>query len=473
MQARYGSLPFQESIDFFRAKKNIPTERWADVWRDGHNNGFAIAGALKDDLLNDFRQAVDLAIAEGKSIGWFKKQFKTIRAKHGWNHTGNSTWRSKVIYNTNLRQAYNAGRFEQLQHFPIWEYQHGDSITPRPLHLSWHNLVLPKNHPWWQTHFPSNGWGCKCKVRGRTQAWLNRKGISISRAPNDGNKQWTDKATGEIHTVPKGIDPSFDYVPKKSVMNSNVKQIAQKKAVIFNAPNRIVPSVFSTVDGVNVTKLNTVLSELKETAAAPQVTLLESFIKKHQTKTVFIQQKEMNPRSVAATNIVNDIEGYLGKHPRYSSLSLYTTAGHTRAEGFTSSVFEHVTIKGIGTLNNIDVNELRNSVQGAVLLKEASHSVFTFAELLKLYGTNGKNGAMLLNWVHEVGHQVHFKAGTLTRPAGMRDTITRYAQQDNYEWHAEMFVAWLLDRQALANWNEDAAIYMDELIKNAIERDNN
>lgn len=475
MTPRYGSLPFQESIDFFRAKQNIPTERWADVWRDGHNNGFAIAGALKDDLLNDFRQAVDSAIAEGKSIQWFKREFKTIRAKHGWDHTGNSTWRSKVIYDTNLRQSYNAGRYEQLQHFDIWEYQHGDSITPRPLHLSWNTLRLPKNHPWWATHFPQNGWGCKCKVRGRTQAWLNRKGLTIDLAPNNGVWEWTDKVTGEVHKIPKGIDPSFDYAPKKSAVNNNIKQVTKKKTVPFAAPKRIAPSAFSTVVGSNVNHLNKALGDLKATAAGPQVQLLENFLNKHQTKTLFIQQKQMNPRGVASTKIVDDVEQYLGKHARYRTISQYTIPAYLRAEGFTSSAYEHVVIKGIGQLSKVDTTELRNSIQAAILLNNANKSVFTFAELLKLHSDNGYNSAMLINWIHEIGHQIHFKAGTPSKPfiasAKQGSTITRYALQDKYEWHAEMFVAWLLDRKALANWNADVATYIDKLVNTAIARD--
>ena len=172
-----------------------------------------VAGALKDNLLNDFRQAVDLAIAEGKSLTWFKREFKHIVNRHGWDYTGSADWRSDIIYQTNMRQSYNAGRYEQLQHFDYWEYQHGDSITPRPHHLSWHGTVLPKDHKWWQTHMPQNGWGCKCKVRGRSKQALDRMGKDVTPAPKTETYEWIDKATGETHKIPKGIDPGFDYVP--------------------------------------------------------------------------------------------------------------------------------------------------------------------------------------------------------------------------------------------------------------------
>lgn len=234
MAVRYGSLPFAEAIVFFRGKLNVPAERWADIWQEAHNASFMIAGAMKDDLLNDFRKAVDSAIADGKSLTWFQKEFKNIVAKHGWRHTGDASWRADIIYDTNMRQSYNAGRFEQLQHFDYWLYKHGDSRQPRELHLKWHGTLLPKDDPWWQTHFPQNGWKCKCKVFGRTKAQVKRKGLTPNKkAPDDGVFEWVDKTTGEIHDIPKGIDPGFDYAPRKSEIQKRQKQIADKKAKPF------------------------------------------------------------------------------------------------------------------------------------------------------------------------------------------------------------------------------------------------
>jgi len=211
LSTNYGSLPFKEAIDFFKGKLNLPTQTWQDIWQGSHAKAFVVAGAMKHDLLVDLRKAVDAAISDGKSIGWFKKEFNTIVAKHGWAHKGKASWRANVIYQTNMRQSYNAGRYQQLQHFDYWQYQHGDSRYPRPMHLSWHKLVLPKHDPWWSTHFPQNGWGCKCRVYGRSKQYINRKKININKPPKDGLIDWTDKATGEVHQIPKGIDPSFDY----------------------------------------------------------------------------------------------------------------------------------------------------------------------------------------------------------------------------------------------------------------------
>ncbi|WP_085299262.1 phage minor head protein [Cognaticolwellia mytili] len=473
-EARYGSLPFQESIDFFKNKLNIPTERWNDVWRDGHNSGFMVAGALKDDLLNDFRQAVDRAIAEGKSISWFQKEFKNITAKHGWSHTGDANWRSNIIYNTNMRQAYNAGRFEQLQNFPFWEYQHGDSRQPRALHLSWHTLVLPKDDPWWQTHFPSNGWGCKCRVRGRSARYLKRKGITVDKAPNNGIWEWTDKATGEVHKIPKGIDPSFDYAPRKSTVVKQQKQLAKKKAPVHVPPERIAPTAFSTVRGADIHGLNSVLAELKNTAAAPEVEKLRLFLDKHQTKTLFLQQKEMNPRAVAATKVKDDIEHYLGKHARLHTLQLYTDNQYRIADGYTSRSFNHVVMKAQGVFSKAVSNEIKQAISAAITLNKAGKSAYTFSEVLKTFGDGGANSSMVSDWIHEIGHQIHYKAGMPYRPRikmGENNTITRYAKENNFEWHAEMFVAWLLDRKALAAWNDDIAQYMDNLVNKAINND--
>jgi Phage Mu protein F like protein len=213
-------LPFQEGIDHFRGKLNIPTERWTDLQGEQHAKGFMVAGAIKTELLTDMRSAVDKAISQGTTLAEFRKDFDSMVAKHGWDYNGGRNWRSEVIYSTNVRQAYNTGRWQQLTDpdllklNPYLEYRLGDSVHHRPLHQSWNGTVLPADDPWWQTHAPQNGWGCKCKVLSVGPRDLAKMGKdSPDSAPNDGTHEWVDKKTGEVRDIPNGIDPGFDYNP--------------------------------------------------------------------------------------------------------------------------------------------------------------------------------------------------------------------------------------------------------------------
>ena len=228
-------LPFQEQIDFFRQKENLPTEHYDDIKGAAHDRAFVVAGATKAELLNDLRKAVDKAIAEGKTIGWFRKEFEAIVQKHGWEGwTGSDTkagrdWRTRVIYKTNLSASYAAGRWQQLhdpdllKSRPFWKYIHNDTVMhPRPLHLAWSGTVLRYDDPWWQTHFAPNGWGCRCRITAVTAD--EYKGLP---APDNGTYIYKDRA-GVDHVLPKGIDYGWDYAPGAS-LSTPLKGIIDRK----------------------------------------------------------------------------------------------------------------------------------------------------------------------------------------------------------------------------------------------------
>jgi len=169
-----------------------------------------VAGAYKDDLLADFREAVDKAITQGTTLEDFRKDVDRIVATHGWDYNGGRNWRSRVIYETNVRQAYNAGRWKQMtdpetmQILPYLQYRHGDSRRPRPQHLAWDGITLPAEDPWWQTHYPQNGWGCKCKVFAVSERRMEKaRAKGKAQAPPSP----IDPKTG----APVGIDKGFDY----------------------------------------------------------------------------------------------------------------------------------------------------------------------------------------------------------------------------------------------------------------------
>jgi uncharacterized protein with gpF-like domain len=213
----YGGKPFEEAIAFFKNKLNMPAEHWDDLWKMMHTKGFTIAGAMKEELLDDMRSAVDKAISEGTTLAEFQKDFDSMVIKHGWVYKGGRNWRSKVIYDTNLRTAYQAGRYKQMTDpdvvalRPYFQYRHGGSVNPRIEHLGWDNLVLPHDDPFWDTHYPPNGWGCKCRVVTLSRRDLDKMGKKgPDTAPAIEHREWKD-SKGKKHKVPVGIDPGWDY----------------------------------------------------------------------------------------------------------------------------------------------------------------------------------------------------------------------------------------------------------------------
>ena len=223
MAESYGSLPFREQIDFFRNKLNLPTQRWDDLLGAAHDRAFVVAGAMQADLLADLRGAVQGAIERGTSLQEFRAQFEEIVARHGWTGwTGEKTeagraWRAEIIYSTNLRTAWAAGRYQQLQSQtkkrPYWRYRHNDTVRhPRPHHVALDGLILHHSDPFWQRAAPPSGFGCRCYLESLSEAQMKREGLKIGTAPADFQP-----------------DKGWDYAPGASVADE-LGSLVQRKA---------------------------------------------------------------------------------------------------------------------------------------------------------------------------------------------------------------------------------------------------
>nr|WP_240196489.1 PBECR2 nuclease fold domain-containing protein [Stenotrophomonas lactitubi] len=187
IRGNFGSLP--EAERYFRDKVNLPTRRWNDLWQGQHARAFVVAGATRDALLTDLREAVDAAITKGETLADFRARFRDIVQRNGWvgwtgeGSPGGQAWRTAVIYNTNIRTAYQAGRWETLRHFPYLRYKHNTVRNPREQHKAWDGVILPSTDPWWDTHYTPNGWGCHCTVIGVSEAKMRAMRWKVSERP--------------------------------------------------------------------------------------------------------------------------------------------------------------------------------------------------------------------------------------------------------------------------------------------------
>jgi len=216
-----GRLPPGKELDFLRQKLAVPASHWTDLWQEAHSRAFAVAGAATQDIAEDFHKAILKVAAAGGTRADFRKSFDAIKQRYGWEHVGSPGWRSNIIYDTNMAMAYSAGRYrrqttpEALTIYPYWRYRHHTCQHPRPQHVAWDGMILRADDPWWDTHYPPNGWRCHCTVEMVLEREMIRKGWSLSEAPVIETRPWRNPRTGVIVHVPVGIDPGFAYNPGK------------------------------------------------------------------------------------------------------------------------------------------------------------------------------------------------------------------------------------------------------------------
>lgn len=230
---RYKPDPAPEVTRFFDQKALKPAFHYRDVLPEEHAIAFTVAKAVKTEILADIRAAVSKAIKTGETLDQFRKELEPRLQALGWwgrqdmtdPKTGEtlpvqlgSPRRLKTIYWANTRTARAAGLWERAQRTkrvaPYFLYRLGPSENHRPHHVSKAGTVLPVDHPFWDTWFPPNGWGCKCWIRqvGEDEA---RELGGVSEPPEIPTRDMVNRRTGQVEHVPQGIDPGWTTNPGK------------------------------------------------------------------------------------------------------------------------------------------------------------------------------------------------------------------------------------------------------------------
>jgi SPP1 gp7 family putative phage head morphogenesis protein len=226
-------LRFGEAIDYLKGKLPESTLKWDDLAGPVHGKVFAIAGATSVDLVADIQKSLAEALQNGTTITQFRKDFDAAVQKHGWEYRGKRGWRTSVIFDTNMRTAHMAGRWQQLQanktRRPFLQYRTAGDARVRPMHRMWNGLIYPIDHSFWQTHYPPNGWGCRCTVRAYSQADLDAGNLAVSDDVEMKTREVVSR-DGEIKDrVPVGIDPGWDHNVGQSWISPEVA-LGQKLA---------------------------------------------------------------------------------------------------------------------------------------------------------------------------------------------------------------------------------------------------
>lgn len=217
------SVRFAEAIDFLRRRLALPGDRWGELVRAIDQAAAERARGMSDALMKDILKAVLKALEEGTGFADFLDDFSEATRRHGWTSGADdeafeTARRAQLAFRLLTQQSYAAGRWTQIQRLkrtrPYLRYVHVDpELTQRwsrHEHAEWHGTILPVDHVWWQTHYPPNGWNCRCYVMSLSERDLARYGWQVSaEAPPSVNV--IRFVRGVPVETPAGIDPGFAY----------------------------------------------------------------------------------------------------------------------------------------------------------------------------------------------------------------------------------------------------------------------
>jgi uncharacterized protein with gpF-like domain len=188
-----GPLP-KEALEYFEAKSIAPDFDLVEAWKEEHAIAFRVAGVLAEDLLGKLKAAVADALAEGVPYAKFAAGLEDVLKALGWWSEEGPPKRLRIVYQTNMRVARAAGQWARIQRTkearPYLRYSLGSAEHHRPEHASWSGTVLAIDDPWWSSHVPPNGYGCKCWLRQVSSAEADRLGVSPSAPAGEPDEGW-------------------------------------------------------------------------------------------------------------------------------------------------------------------------------------------------------------------------------------------------------------------------------------------
>lgn len=237
------------AVDYLKSKGYNITWNWQEQLDAAHAKAFTVAKVTKADVLETLRLATEDAIQNGISerdfmknlapklmaMGWWGKQVITDSQGRSTVVELGSPRRLRTILRTNKSVAYHAGRYaEQIANSdeqPYWQYVAVQDSRTRPSHMALHGKVYRFDDPIWDTLYPPNGWGCRCRVRALSDFQLNNLGLSVDESGGRLQEEWalagTDPLSGEeTHSKITVFKTNQGTIKTEPGWNYNVGQAA-------------------------------------------------------------------------------------------------------------------------------------------------------------------------------------------------------------------------------------------------------
>ena len=210
------NLPFEEAVDYLRGLTPMTGAEYYKLEQAARSKAFSISGQSSLDLIKGVKAELMKALEEGKTYSQWRDSIDSVFNRYGVTRLDNS--RAELIFRQNTQTAYQVGRYREMKSpairavRPYWVYEAVHDSRTRPAHRAMDGLCFPADHEFWKTHYPPNGFRCRCRVRALSERQLRARGLDVlSKVPDER----VDPRTGEL-IEDLSPDPGFDTNPALS-----------------------------------------------------------------------------------------------------------------------------------------------------------------------------------------------------------------------------------------------------------------
>ncbi|TCB48400.1 phage head morphogenesis protein [Acinetobacter terrestris] len=167
---------YTEALRYARDKRVVLPEEFYLLDLNARQYATTVSGLASLDQIKTVINLSNKAIESGSTFQEFQKAVKESGIELSPHHLDN-------IFRTNIQNAYAHGIWTQQQenkaNRPYLKYSSLTDSRVRPSHLALNNIVRHIDDSFWLTHYPPNGFLCRCGVDALTEAQAKKQGITI------------------------------------------------------------------------------------------------------------------------------------------------------------------------------------------------------------------------------------------------------------------------------------------------------
>lgn len=171
------AVSYADALRYARDKRVVLPEEFYLLDLNARQYATTVSYLASLDQIRTVINLTNKAIKDGSTFQEFQKAVKESGIELSPHHLDN-------IFRTNIQNAYAHGIWTQQQknkvNRPYLKYSSLTDSRVRPSHLALNNIIRHIDDSFWDTHYPPNGFQCRCGVDALTEAQAKKQGITIN-----------------------------------------------------------------------------------------------------------------------------------------------------------------------------------------------------------------------------------------------------------------------------------------------------